>query len=400
VRCGIVEILWGAVFMVADLLVGADYRWGRYKEAMELQKRLMTYLVCQRIPGAKDVINQNEGRLQNDPLMFSILEGIRPKQASNPKDKIIGLYGLLKELEIDFPVPNYDLSVEDVFREATVASIEKDGNLHLLYQAPSDRREDSLASWVPDYREISFKPSDMRHAVIGGNFAASGHGASSWRFTNDHRELVLRGKIVDTVVHKYAALPEASWNSPESQIGHNLVMRSWVEVSRRVEYPTGEHSKQALKRTLVYDQPENTADAVSNDAFGDWYDNMCSEAMGQVARGSLDTTSSTAQNTTSDAILAWKLFGTNHFHSLALMFSARKCFFSTAKNYFGTAPDPLPVSIIEGDKVALVNGLEMLLHLRPVGDRYKLITHVYVHRIMYREMWPETKNPLEDIVLV
>ena len=95
-RCGILEVSWPAVFMVADLLKGAQYRWGRYEEAMSLQTRIVTYLISQRIEGARAVLNQNSGVLQNDPLMFSILEDVRMKQATNPKDKIIGMYGLLK----------------------------------------------------------------------------------------------------------------------------------------------------------------------------------------------------------------------------------------------------------------------------------------------------------------
>ncbi|CAN9229777.1 unnamed protein product [Alternaria alternata] len=274
-RCGILEVSWPAVFMVADLLKGAQYRWGRYEEAMSLQTRIVTYLISQRIEGARAVLNQNSGVLQNDPLMFSILEDVRMKQATNPKDKIIGMYGLLKD---------------------------------------------------------------------------------------------------------------------------------WVEVSRSIDYPTGELSKKALQRTLVYDQPENNADAVRDNAFNDWYHNMCLEDMDEVARRSRDTASSrtpdTTSATTSDAILTWRLFGTNKFHTLAHMFSSKKCFFSTAKNYFGTAPDPLPVSMMEGDKIAIISGLEMPLLLRPVGDKYRLITHVYVHGIMYGEMWSAIEHCLDEIILL
>jgi hypothetical protein len=97
-RCGMLEIPWANVVLVADLLKGAQYRWGRYEEAMSLQTRVFTYLICQRIEGARAVLNQNPGVLQNDPLMYSILEDVRMKQATNPKDKVIGMYGLLKEL--------------------------------------------------------------------------------------------------------------------------------------------------------------------------------------------------------------------------------------------------------------------------------------------------------------
>ncbi|USP81527.1 hypothetical protein yc1106_08801 [Curvularia clavata] len=408
-RCGTREISWAAVFLVADFLKEARYRWGRHEEAMALQTRIVTYLICHRIEGAREALNQNAGVLQNDPLMFSILENIRMKQATDPKDKIIGMYGLLQELKIDFPSPDYSLSVEEIFREATITSIKHDKKLHLLYQAPSDRRRESLASWVPDWEEVGFHPSDMRHAVLGGQFAASEPGTFVCSFSQDHKELILRGKIVDTVVEKYEALPDTRSFSFEGENKHaerlilnhiaSITMKSWVEVSRRADYPTGEPSKDALQRTLVYDQPKINADAVRDNAFNDWYDNMCLEDMDQVARRWRDTESSRTRATTPDMALTWKLFGANNFHPLAHTFSSKKCFFYTAKNYFGTAPDPLPVSMMEGDKIAIIDGLEMPLLLRPAGDKYRLITHVYVHGIMHGEMWPEIENSLDDIIL-
>jgi hypothetical protein len=455
-RCGILEIPWAAVVLVADLLKSAQYRWGRYEEAMSLQTRIVTYLVSQRIEGARAVLDRNPGVLQNDPLMFSILEGVRMKQATDPKDKIIGMYGLLKELHITFPDPDYSLSVEEIFREATVSSMNYDRNLHLLYQAPSDRRREGLASWVPDWGELGFHPSDMRYAALGGHFVASGPGASlwsfllfrtrtyiasvlrrltayfqglkrwviaplpfpalrpdyrlDWRFSQDHKELILRGKIVDTVVQKSEALPDTrsfSFGGENTavellRLNHaaSITMKSWVEVSRKTDYPTGELSKEALQRTLVYDQPENNADAVRDNAFNDWYDNMCSEDMDQMARRSRDIAFPRTHATNSDIKLTWRLFGTNEFHSLAHVFSSKKCFFYTAKNYFGTAPDPLPVSMMEGDKIAIISGLEMPLLLRPVGDKYRLITHVYVHGIMYGEMWSAIEHCLDEIILL
>jgi hypothetical protein len=455
-RCGMLEIPWANVVLVADLLKGAQYRWGRYEEAMSLQTRVFTYLICQRIEGARAVLNQNPGVLQNDPLMYSILEDVRMKQATNPKDKVIGMYGLLKELHIPFPSPDYSLSVEEIFREATVASIKYDRKLHLLYQVPSDRRREGLASWVPDWGELGFHPSDMRYAALGGQFAASGPGTSSWRislfrartyiafvlrtftaylhrlkwwgivpllfqaltpvarlewrFSQDHKVLILRGKIVDTVVQKSEALPDTrsfsfgGANGPAEMLRLNhaasTIMKSWVEVSKRADYPTGESSKEALQRTLVYDQPENNADAVRNNAFNDWYDNMCLEDMDQVARRSRNTAFSRTQATTSDMVLTGRLFSTNNFHRLAHTFSSKKCFFYTERKYFGTAPDPLPVGMMEGDKIAIVSGLEMPLLLRPTGDGYRLITHVYVHGIMYGEIWSEIENCLDDIILL
>jgi hypothetical protein len=56
--------------------------------------------------------------------------------------------------------------------------------------------------------------------------------------------------------------------------------------------------------------------------------------------------------------------------------------------------------MMPGDKIVIIRGLEMPLLLRPVENGYKLITHVYVHGMMYGEMWPQDEGCLEDIILL
>ena len=88
---------------------------------------------------------------------------------------------------------------------------------------------------------------------------------------------------------------------------------------------------------------------------------------------------------------------TMKFHSQAIAFSQRKCFFTTKCGYFGTCPDPLPMPLQDGDRIAVVSGLEMPLLLRPVGAAFKLLTHVYVHGIMHGEAWPDKDEDFQEI---
>jgi hypothetical protein len=101
-----------------------------------------------------------------------------------------------------------------------------------------------------------------------------------------------------------------------------------------------------------------------------------------------------------DTQLNFMVFGADRFHQFAMVSCAQKCFFYTDNNYFGTAPDPLPDSIQAGDMVAVVSGLEMPLVLRPVEGGHRLISHVYVHGMMYGELWPEGQDQLQNIALV
>ena len=398
-RCGSIEIPWPVLVIAVNALKAVRYKWGQWDEAMKLQKQLVTYMMVRRFPGSKAILDDNPGKLHNDPLVFDILAGTRKKLAGDEKDKIFALYGLFSELEIQFPKPDYTLPVEDVYRQATIAAIEHDKSLHILYHVPSDKRRTSLASWVPDWAEEGLDPGDPRYGVLNDRLAASGPGTPLFRFSNDQKALVLRGKIIDTIIFKADPLPDATSIAlklragvpPEGMrdtyIQHNHtatnILWSWVDISTWAEYPTSEPTKDALQRTLHQDQSEENTRFTADGSFTRWYETM--------TRANIERL---------DAMSAFKLFGTNRFHLSVLLFCSRKTFFRTGKAYFGTAPDPLPDSMQAGDVIALVSGLELPLVLRPVDGGYRLITHVYVHGMMYGESWPERQEQLEDIVLV
>lgn len=377
------------------------------------------------------MLDDGKGTYHNDPIIFDILTNTRQKLSGDPKDKVFALYGLFNELGINFPKPDYSLPVEDIYREATVASIEYDKNIYILYHVPSDQRCERLASWVPDWAEPGFEPHDSRYGVLRDRFAASGLGRHIWSFSEDRKALVVRGKIVDTIIFKGDRLPSpgdfASLTRGEDFIDTNqqeymqfvhdvsAVFRSWIEISKWANYPTGEPSKDVLQRTLIADYPDANATAAEGNAFNDWYENMSLDELDLVASGlrKLNLHNGIPQepirrteylrrfkDQISDQTISHLAFATNKFFSLAVVWSALKCLFYTEREYFGTAPDPLPVSIQPDDKIVIVSGLEMPLVIRPVEGGYHLITHVYLHGMMYGEMWPENEDELEDIVLL
>ncbi|CAO2656584.1 Nn.00g053870.m01.CDS01 [Neocucurbitaria sp. VM-36] len=435
-RCGTLEVPWPAIVIGLDALKTSKYRWGRWKEATSLQKQFVTYLLVRRYEGARAMLDDGKGTYHNDPIAFDILTKTRQKLAGDPKDKVLALYGLFRELEVPFPSPDYNLPVEDIYREATVASIKYDKNLYILYHVPSDLRNQDLASWVPDWSQPGFEPHDPRYGVLRNRFAASGPGDHIYSFSEDKKALILRGKIVDTIIYKADAMPDTklsklALNSSSERAQDDIVARedeymhiihitctilkSWVEVSKWGDYPTGESSKEALQRTLVADNPENNAIAGTGNVFNDWYEAMGMDELDLLASGlqRMDNTQiprlppllraeflRRMKAQVSDEMANFLAFGSNRFHTIAHVWAAMKCFFYTEHEYFGTAPDPLPVSILPDDKIVIVSGLEMPLVIRPVEGGYKLITHVYLHGVMYGEMWPSSPDELEDIILL
>jgi hypothetical protein len=351
----------------------------------------------------------------NDPLVFSIFMNARRKKSMDSRDKVFALCGLFKELEIPFPAPDYSRPVEDVYREAVISCINYDKNLYILYHAPSDRRRNGLPSWVPDLAEDGWDEGDSRYGLLRTRFAASGRRSAKWSFSKGGNGLVLVGKIVDTIIFRADPMPnldsiakelpyrDSETTAEQLRLNHRgySVLKSWVEISQWSDYPTGESTREALQRTLVNDYPKCNADAAKDNSFDHWYNTMI--------LGELDTTARAIQRTGAgssipsqpwlreiflremmkrcpqEQLVVFALGGPGfRFHSQVMAFSQKKCFFFTENYYIGTAADPLPVPIEPGDRIAIVRGLEMPLALRPVEGGYRLLTHVYVHGIMYR----------------
>ncbi|KAF2194327.1 hypothetical protein K469DRAFT_689338 [Zopfia rhizophila CBS 207.26] len=404
-------------------------------------RQFMIYLVGRRYAGAKELLDnqphaKDRNAVHNDPLMFSILTYAREKASGDPRDKVFALCGLLKELEIPFPNPDYSKSVEDVYREAVVASIEYDKNLYILYHAPSDKRRKGLASWVPDWAEQGFSEEDGRYGLLRSRFAASGSSPHKFEFSQDKTGLVLFGKIIDEVIFCAEPLPDIDNVSEELRDSekkrlyvrepnkyletlHNgfKILKNWVEISQWADYPTGESSQNAFQRTVVNDSPDRNERAVQGGSFLQWYNTVNLEELDFIEHGLRQVNLAddvpkqryfreaylrTYKDEVADATLSFlALKGPAwNFHIDAMIWSAKKCLFRTENDYIGTAPDPLPDRIRPGDKIAIVSGLEMPLLLRAERGGYKLITHVYVHGIMYGEKWPESKSELEEIVLL
>ena len=427
--CGDIELPWLNMILAIDSLSHNRYRWSRWYEAMSLQRALTMNLIAHRYPGAKAMMDDNAGDKHNDPLAFNILVQAREKKSSDPKDKIFALYSILQELEVLLPAPDYNKPVEDVYREATIAAITYDKNLYVLYYAPSDNRRDDLASWVPDWSDIGWKQADPRYPVLRGRFAACGPADPLWRFSADQKQLIVKGRIVDTIIYRADPLPPATAVYAQMrdrslnpgvlyQYIHAAagVFRSWVEVSQWCgdDYVTGEKTLDALQRTLVADEPLNNADVLADGRFQAWYNFMTTEPPDTATQqstsqsGFLGTAMRTLGRALEDVIpeaqrTFIRLKGAGNafsFQSLIMPFMDKKCFFYTEKGYFGTMADPLPTSVADGDVIAVVGGLGMPLVLRPCGEGYRLICHAYVHGIMHGETWPGDESLVQEIVLV
>lgn len=114
--------------------------------------------------------------------MLNILFCLRQRVASEPKDHVFGVLGLLeKYLRQDLPtmlVPNYELSMAEIYQNATRFAVEQAGDLQaLLYVSHRSYDQDTakISSWCPRWDK---KPEDDKDPV---SFRMSEYSASGQR---------------------------------------------------------------------------------------------------------------------------------------------------------------------------------------------------------------------------
>jgi len=102
--------------------------------------------------------------------IYIILFHAKDKKATNPKDKVFAFYGLFKEVSIEIPEPDYQKSIETIYREATTASIKHDRLLNILYYGLLDNQRPDMSSQVPDWNDPAWAVKYSRSPVVDGEF--------------------------------------------------------------------------------------------------------------------------------------------------------------------------------------------------------------------------------------
>ncbi|KAK0648017.1 heterokaryon incompatibility protein-domain-containing protein [Cercophora newfieldiana] len=102
------------------------------------------------------VDSTREALSQGDSISpLHVLQRFHARQATDPRDKVFGLLGLMNS---PFLAPDYGLSCEEVFLAAAAAAITSSQNLEILASASSvshvggtESKGGSLPSWCPDW---------------------------------------------------------------------------------------------------------------------------------------------------------------------------------------------------------------------------------------------------------
>jgi len=132
--------------------------------------------------------------------ILSLIRGARSSQATDPRDKIFGVYGLFGSQKVPLN-PNYTLNTEEVYTQFTAGYILMTENLDVVsLSGIGTYKEDGeleLPSWVPDYSRMtaSVPFSYIEHA----SYRADRGTTPSFTLSNTLKDVTARGIVCDEV---------------------------------------------------------------------------------------------------------------------------------------------------------------------------------------------------------
>ena len=183
---------------------------------------------------------------QTAQALLETLIRCRFRQASDPRDKVYGLLGLMhRDQHEDSPdsartlgiEPDYGLSAAEVYCQTARQLLLQSADLNMLGASNTATAATAIASagqtlpsWVPDWNNAAAGPHPLMHDARGRQRQthASRGTQSTPRFSDDGRVLVLSGHELTTITHLSPVLRRLqrdSSNIPAIRRGDTLLTR-------------------------------------------------------------------------------------------------------------------------------------------------------------------------------
>lgn len=427
VLCGEWLIPWKHIVAVSKFL--ADTQWNR--TLVEIMKGKGINMCARehqhsdssfpehhwaRTPAQMDLLRTN---VQSGAALYSdaILQDFRGAEASNPRDIIYGLLGVLQDTKatkcgIEQVVPNYEIEIENLFLEAARRMVEHSNNLTVLhYLGPShENRMPGLPSWVPDW-------------TLPSGFSVSR--TSPWRKVSHARNLSISGNVLrmeGVLLDNIAELESLEdrdldggltsklhlhYNLPEkcpltSQHRSEVLWRGIIVEKFNVQRPTREEVPLVFRAWLA--RVYSTILINLSAAKGEYKIRLTGHLVqlnDLLDKASKEDPDSLIPDSSTLKSIAGIFDDPKHPEHNTMSKRAATCpstlsrnsarrLFRTESNFFGTGSKILQNS----DTVWLFPGAAIPLILRPLENgRYHLMGEAYIHGInLVDHCWPEEPN--------
>lgn len=231
--------------------------------------------------GMIESLRRNRKKSVPDTLL-TLLNSTRETRATDPRDKIFALYGLVHQREGDHPLllPSYNKSCAQVYTDAAIYFLEEYQSLAPLQRVAWTLPQnggfggiEGLPSWVPDWsKRHPFIPLESQF------YSAGGYPKASFRLSTNGAVLSIKGRILDRI-DELMSFDIVTQDQKEKQTPETFaLLKSTLEYKRRWykfcvsascrltgrtvtedipfpssqdSYPTGETLQEAFWRTLV-----------------------------------------------------------------------------------------------------------------------------------------------------
>ncbi|KAK3323319.1 heterokaryon incompatibility protein-domain-containing protein [Cercophora scortea] len=361
---------------------------------------------------------QQAAELQPEGPFHSTLLTFRIRLATDPRDKIYGLFGLAPYVS-DLVTMDYAAPVERVYEEFTVAYINRRKNVHLLSALGGNRALPNLASFAPDW---TIRPSSgwstdegwmltLFNRAINNRafFNASGGTEARWEYLGPGKARA-NAFIFDTicVAEPEQINPLLLWETAQEWLKgiHELVKKSTRTDKVTTEEDGNSYTREdhlnflrALCGDLIHAQ-----DGIEEEPVGDSPERIAMLEDWWTILMSSDLPSNISLNT-------------NDLQRSVYMVSQGRSFVITERGYMGWADNHVRV----GDFVAILAGGVAPFILSSVvgptesggiegvsGDnacvrRYRVLGDAYIHGIMQGEAFGlagREKGDFDELFLV
>ena len=340
-----------------------------YERVTTLHRRLLGYFQSRSHDSNADTTPSRS------PSISEVLLHARSHQASEPRDKVFALYGMLWRLQAHLEAPNYLRSVEDIYLEASVAAIRGDQSLRVL-EGLTGISSFELPSWSPDW-------SDHQHITKIAEWTDhKASGSSEAQPCIRERELLIDGLLVDVVYQEYTAFADTSFLVKAETLAErlteplcdlsNVSEEQYLELLEKVFVDVWGDVDERSPRDYVHWK------LLQNDAEKRTEKKAVCRLIGyridkEYAEGVIKHTPILRAN------LCRRL--------------DRKKLFQTRNGRFGIASK----SIKSGDSIVLLQGCNLPMIVRPEGNKWRLIAPAYLSAdgIMDGKLW-KPDGPFES----